>query len=532
MLEVARQTYKEASQDAVNHMNELAGIPSREAIPSLTLKKDEYHLNLDLKYDPGRHFFFTLPTSELDERNLPPIFINVYRRKNIVECQTLDLIKLNQKINDSHHEVLQMSDRVVQEVIESVRADVAPLFRISESIATVDMLAAFAQVATSQDYCRPELTSTLAIKNGRHPIHEKIRKGKFVPNDVYASQQARFQIITGCNMSGKSTYIRSIALMTIMAQIGSFVPATYASFPIRHQIFARLSLDDSVTSNISTFASEMRETAFILRNVDRRSLIIIDELGRGTSSRDGLAIALAIAEALVQSRATVWFVTHFADMARFLAERPGVVNLHLAVQIEDQSRMKMLYRIAQGPVPEASYGITLAKVIGFPPLILARAERVSNGIRQDRENRRQDQTSLIHARKKKLFLGLEEHLIQVREGSLKGEALRSYLKRLQDEFVRRFSELEDEDRSTNVSSPTASAASTVYGTSCTTANDFNAGHGAKALDAISISSAVETEDSDNTITALPQESVKLVWSPPQTFAKVRMDGRDVMCGAL
>jgi DNA mismatch repair protein MSH4 len=127
-------------------------------------------------------------------------------------------------------------------------------------------------LVTTREYARPELTDTLAIKHGRHPIREKIHLDRYIPNDVYATQQTRFQIITGCNMSGKSTYIRSIALMTIMAQIGCFVPAHYASFPIMRQLFARVSMDDNIEANVSTFASEMRETAFILRNIDKRSM--------------------------------------------------------------------------------------------------------------------------------------------------------------------------------------------------------------------------------------------------------------------
>lgn len=121
--------------------------------------------------------------------------------------------------------------------------------------------------------------------------------------------------------------------MAVMAQIGSFVPAEYASFPILHQLFARVSVDDNIEANVSTFAAEMGGTAFILRNIDRRSMAIIDELGRGTSTRDGLAIALAIAEALVESRALVWFATHFRDLATIMAERNGVISLHLAVEV-------------------------------------------------------------------------------------------------------------------------------------------------------------------------------------------------------
>ena len=223
-------------------------------------------------------------------------------KKNILQCQTVELLKRNQRITLSHQEVVLLSDKAIQTLIEEIREHMSKLFKICEAIALLDMLTAFAQLVTSNDYVRPHFTDTLAIGAGRHPIREKIMQGNFVPNDVYASQQKRFQIITGCNMSGKSTYIRSIALMSIMAQIGCFVPATYASFPILHQLFARLGMDDSIETNVSTFAAEMKEIAFILRNVDKRSLVIVDELGRGTSTRDGLAIAIAIAEALVQSR--------------------------------------------------------------------------------------------------------------------------------------------------------------------------------------------------------------------------------------
>ena len=131
-------------------------------------------------------------------------------------------------------------------------------------------------------------------------------------------------------MSGKSTYIRAIALLQIMAQVGCFVPAEYASFNIVHSIFTRMSMNDSVEASLSTFSVEMREMAFILRNVDSKSMVIVDELGRGTSTRDGLAIAIAIAEALIQSKAATWFATHFIELAQVLTDRPGVLNLHLA----------------------------------------------------------------------------------------------------------------------------------------------------------------------------------------------------------
>lgn len=398
-----------------------------------------------MKYDTARQYYIRISVSELEDRDLPAVFINVFRRKNVIECQTLDLLKLNQKIIDSHTEVLALSDQSVQDLIDKVRENIAPLFKTCEAIALLDMIASFAQLVTMQDYCRPELTDTFAIKSGRHPIREKIHAEKFVPNDAYATQQSRFQIITGCNMSGKSTYIRSLALMTIIAQIGCFVPATYASFPIRHQLFARVSADESIEANVSTFASEMRETAFILRNIDRRSLVIIDELGRGTSTRDGLTIAIAIAEALVESKALVWFATHFRELAHVLSERSGVVNLHLAVDMSaNRDRMTMLYKIQNGWVRETQYGIAMAKVAGLPADVIETAENVSSTLAKNTERKKRNSKSVALARRRKLVLGLREQLKQTLEGNMQGRVLGLWLKELQDEFVRRMAAIEEE----------------------------------------------------------------------------------------
>jgi DNA mismatch repair protein MSH4 len=400
---------------------------------------------LELKYDTARNYYISLSAFEF-EGALPEEFINVFKRRDRIECQTLDLVKLNQRISDSHHEVISMSDQAVQELLEKICEGVPSLFKISEAIATLDMLSAFAHLVTIQEYVRPEITDVLAIKSGRHPLHEKILKDKFVPNDTYASQQSRFQIITGCNMSGKSTYIRSIALMVIMAHIGCFVPADYASFPIIHQLFARAATVDEINASVSTFAAEMREISYILRNVDGRSLVIVDELGRGTSTTDGLAIAIAIAEALVDSHALVWFATHFRDLARIMAERSGVVNLSLAVKLShESSKMAMLYKVQEGHVQEKFYGLALAKVLPFPPQVLDVARRVSTHLYKIAEDRAISSKALGISRKRNLVLQLREQLLQAHNGNINGEKLRQWLKRLQDDFAMRMAALETGD---------------------------------------------------------------------------------------
>lgn len=237
-------------------------------------------------------------------------------------------------------------------------------------------------------------------------------------------------------MSGKSTYIRALALMTVMAQIGCFIPAEYASFPIVHQLFARVSTSDDLEANISTFAAEMREMAFILRNIEPRSMVIVDELGRGTSTTDGLAIAIAIAEALVESHALVWFVTHFRDLALIMGERNGVVSLHLTAEVSpDASKMTMLYKIAEGIDTNQFYGLALAKLVDLPPGVLETAQQVSEKLNQLAKRRHSRSRALAVTRRRNLILSLKEQLLLVRNGTMEGEALRKWLKRLQDDFA-------------------------------------------------------------------------------------------------
>lgn len=270
---------------------------------------------------------------------------------------------------------------------------------------------------------------------------------EYVPNDYYATEQYRFHFVTGCNMSGKSTYIRSVALLQIMAQIGCFVPAEFAAFPIIYNIFARISTQDSIEANLSSFGVEMREMAFILKNVDSKSLAIIDELGRGTSNRDGMAIAMAISEALIDTGASIWFATHFIELARILADRPGVLNLHLAsnTSIDEGGipQLTMLYKATAGTVDdEHHYGIVLARAMGMPSSFIEVAEKVANDLRNKRESNRQNSESCKEMHRQKLMLNLYEALKQAANSS-NMEALLGYLRRLQEDYIVRLQEIED-----------------------------------------------------------------------------------------
>ncbi|KAF4473126.1 DNA mismatch repair MSH4 [Fusarium agapanthi] len=432
MLDVARQTYKELTEDIHQHIDAL---------------NEAHGLDANLRYDNGRKYWLRLRAAGFDDRPLPDLLINVVRKKDKIECQTLDLVKLNLRLSDTSNEVVIRSDKVIQDLLKELRSDVPHLFRVCESVALVDMITSFAQLATTRDYVKPDISTTLALKAARHPVLDKTMNGTFVPNDYYSTEQYCFHSVTGCNMSGKSTYIRAVALLQIMAQIGSFVPAEYAAFSVVHSIFARVSLDDNIESNLSTFSVEMREMSFILRNVDDKSLAVIDELGRATSNRDGLAIAIAMSEALIQTKASVWFATHYIDLTKVLADRPGILNLHLAATTSTTEdglpHIMMLYKATSGAIRgEEHYGINLARAIGLPQSFIDKAEEVAKDIRRKRETTKRSSESARLVARRKLILNLQDALRQAKDSGSE-EALPGYLQRLQEDFVARMEEVDN-----------------------------------------------------------------------------------------
>ncbi|KAI0135347.1 muts domain V-domain-containing protein [Daldinia grandis] len=431
LLDVARQTYKEATVDVHQHIENING---------------EHDIIAELKFDANRKYWLQLRQSDFEDRAIPEVLINIVRKGAWIQCQTLILIQFNHRITDSHNEAIMLSDKVIQELLEAIREHIPNLFRVCESIALLDMVTSFGQSATTRDYVRPEIGNALALKGARHPICERVNPERFVPNDVFANEQHRFQVITGCNMSGKSTYIRMISLLQVMAQVGCFVPAQYAAFPVIQQLFVRMSTDDSIEANMSTFSLEMREMAFILRNINEKSLAIIDELGRGTSTRDGLAIAMAISEALIQSNSLIWFSTHFQQLAKVLGNRPGVLNLHLATEIYETDggnpKMTMLYKITSGKIQEEHYGLNLARAIGFPERFIEVAEDVSKTLAEIIERKKQNSQSRKLLQRRKLILNLHDTLLQLQDSDLDDAALGSYLKQLQIEFVSRMDGIE------------------------------------------------------------------------------------------
>jgi DNA mismatch repair protein MutS len=254
------------------------------------------------------------------------------------------------------------------------------MYEAARAAAELDVLLSFALSAESGGYCRPVVTGALglSIENGRHPVVEKILgRHAFVPNDARLSpDEVQVGIITGPNMAGKSTYIRQVALLVLLAHAGSFVPADRAEMGAVDRIFTRIGASDDLARGESTFMVEMRETARILAGITERSLVVLDEVGRGTSTFDGLSIAWAVAEYLhdLPARPKVLFATHYHEITDIVARCPRAANFHVAVR-EWQGEIIFLRRIDAGCASK-SYGIQVAKLAGLPAAVIDRAREL------------------------------------------------------------------------------------------------------------------------------------------------------------
>ncbi|KAG2181767.1 hypothetical protein INT44_008582, partial [Umbelopsis vinacea] len=286
---------------------------------------EDTSLNIKTQFSEKNGFYLSLPVNATSRGNLPEQFISVIQKKRQLHFTSIELVSC--------------SNLYVNKIMEDIRSGIHILYKFSEAIALLDLCVAFTHMCTVADYVRPEFSDTLAIKAGRHPIRERVSCSQFVPNDIFASDTTNFQIVTGPNMSGKSTYLRTIAMLVIMAHIGSFVPAKYASFrptdyslnPLK--LFTRLPVDNSAESGISSFMVEMRDVAYMLQNVTDSSLIIMDEMGRATSTCDALAITTAVCEELIHTKAFVFFATHLHELTYTLDVYRNVVKLQLMVDL-------------------------------------------------------------------------------------------------------------------------------------------------------------------------------------------------------
>ena len=321
---------------------------------------------------------------EVTKANLAQVPENYIRRQTIANGEryiTEELKNYEEKVLGAEDRICDLEFRLFQEVRETIAQAGSSIARTAQVLATLDVLLSLATVARDNNYCRPSITTgqTIAISEGRHPVVEAMNLGEpFVPNDTLLDDQAnQILMITGPNMAGKSTYMRQVALIVLMAQIGSFVPATSAEIGIADRIFTRVGAGDNLAKGQSTFMVEMMETAHILRNASDRSLVVLDEIGRGTSTFDGLSIAWAVAEHLHDAptaRPRTLFATHYHELADLAATRERICNVTVAVR-EWNDQVIFLRTIIPGAASH-SYGIQVARLAGMPRAVIERAKEV------------------------------------------------------------------------------------------------------------------------------------------------------------
>jgi DNA mismatch repair protein MutS len=294
------------------------------------------------------------------------------------------LKELEEKILTAEERIGQIEERLYANLLAEMSRGAERVSQIAAAVSVLDLTASFAEVALSGRWVRPKLSPTprLLLEDARHPLVEALRREEpFVPNDCDLAPEKRILLVTGPNMGGKSTYLRQVATAVLLAQAGSFVPAARAEISIVDRIFTRVGAADHLSRGESTFMVEMLEAAAILREATPSSLVILDEVGRGTSTFDGLSIAWAIVEYLhdtAEKRAFVLFATHYHELTEIALVRPGVGNATMAVK-EFEGRVVFLRKVVPGAA-DRSYGIHVAELAGLPGALTARAREILSNL--------------------------------------------------------------------------------------------------------------------------------------------------------
>ena len=334
-----------------------------------------------LKIGFNKVFGYYIEVTNLYKDMVPDTYIRKQTLTNGERYITEELKNMENQILGAEEKVIKLELEAFRQIREEIAGNVKRMQKTAEAISSLDVLTSFAQVAEEMNYCKPTINKDgiLNIKEGRHPVIEKmLSSGEFVSNDTYLdTDQNRLAIITGPNMAGKSTYMRQVALITLMAQVGSFVPATEATIGVVDKIFTRVGASDDLSMGQSTFMVEMMEVASILKEATKNSLVILDEIGRGTSTYDGLSIAWAVAEYIADKEkcgAKTLFATHYHEMTTLEKEGNGIKNYSIAVK-EKGEDIIFLRKIVEGGTDE-SYGVHVAKLAGVPKDVTKRANEI------------------------------------------------------------------------------------------------------------------------------------------------------------
>lgn len=330
-----------------------------------------------LKVSFNNVFGYYIEVTHVHGHKVPDHYIRKQTLKNAERYITPELKEYEEKVLSAREKALEIEERLFLELREDVASQVSRLLNTARAISVIDCLLSLARVAVENNYTLPEVVEDFAleIRDGRHPVLETTLQDPFVPNDVSMDPSSHVFLITGPNMAGKSTYVRQVALITLMAQMGGFVPARLAKIGVVDKLFTRLGSTDELYLGYSTFMVEMLETANILNNATSRSLVLLDEVGRGTSTYDGVSLAWAISEHLhekVQCRTL--FATHYHELTQLPESFTRMANFSVSLK-EWKDEIVFLHKIEGGPTTR-SYGIHVAKLAGMPLPVVARAEEI------------------------------------------------------------------------------------------------------------------------------------------------------------
>ncbi|MGB9595023.1 MAG: DNA mismatch repair protein MutS [Candidatus Poribacteria bacterium] len=339
--------------------------------------------NLKIGYNDAFGYYI-----EISKANIHLVPDNYIRKQTLVNAEryiTPELKEYESKVLNAQERISELEYEIFCQIRTEVAKSTVRIQKNASIIAMLDFLSALAYIASKNNYVKPNVNDSdeIIIKDGRHPVVEKfVTNEGFVPNDTYLNcDDQQMLIITGPNLSGKSTYLRQVALIALMAQMGSFVPASYASIGIVDRIFTRIGASDNLVMGRSTFLVEMNETANILNNATRRSLLILDEIGRGTSTYDGLSIAWAVAEHILDKTkigARTLFATHYHELIELGNTHPGAKNYNVAVR-EWNGQITFLRKIVEGGTDQ-SYGIYVAQLAGLPDRVIGRAREILSAL--------------------------------------------------------------------------------------------------------------------------------------------------------
>lgn len=358
----------------------------KEVLASLEAKERERTKIASLKIRYNKVFGYYFEVTKANLHLVPEDFLRKQTTANAERFTTAELQTYEEKVLTAEERRVEREAGLFEELRRRILSRGADIKRAASAIATLDALLSLARVASDCGYVRPEVVEgeSLEIRDGRHPVVElTMPSGSFVPNDVDLDRSSRqVVVITGPNMAGKSTILRQTALITLMAQAGSFVPASSARIGIVDRIFCRVGASDNLAKGQSTFMVEMVETASILHGATERSLVILDEIGRGTSTFDGLSIAWAVAEHLHDRvGARTLFATHYHELVELARERPRVQNATVAVT-EQGGKVIFLRKLVAGGASR-SYGIEVARLAGVPQEVLVRAKEILGNLERN-----------------------------------------------------------------------------------------------------------------------------------------------------